>query len=169
MTNILTAAQAANFIRTEATDAILLQYLPLVDQYLKAATGHDWAADADIHSAAISAAGVLIVYWYDNPNAFGQAPSSLTASLVQLEAEALKYRKYEFVGCSGAGAILLPGARVGDKVITLTGVYGVSGNQSAAFENVVSVSDQIQQSSANDLSDNRYVVVVKNPADDVSA
>jgi hypothetical protein len=54
-------------------------------------------------------------------------------------------------------------------VITLTGVYGVDGDQGAAFEIVVSVADQIQQTSTSNLSDYRYVVVVKNPADDVSA
>ena len=169
MTNILTAAQAANFIRTEATDAIMLQYLPLVDQYLESATGHDWAVDGTIHPTAITAAGVLIVYWYDNPTAFGQTPTSLAAILVQLEAEALKYRKYEFAGASGAGAISIEGARKGDVVQSLVGVYGVSGSQTSKFESIVSVDGQLQQTDAADLSDNLYVVVLKHPADDVSA
>lgn len=169
MTNILTPAEAANFIRTDVNDAIMLQLVPLVDQFLLGATGHNWAADATKHNVAKTAAGILLTYWYDNPLAIGQAPESLTAALVQLEAEALKYRKYCFYGNSGAGGISVPGARVGDEVITLVGVYGVSGDQSVKFEAVVTVQDQLQQTDAGDLSDNQYVVVLKHPADDVSA
>lgn len=169
MTNILTPAQAANFIRTDVNDAIMLQLLPLVDEYLKDATGHDWTIDNPIHPTAITAAGVLIVHWYDNPTAVGTSPSTLSTTLVQLEAEALKYRKYEFAGASGAGAIAIQGARKGDIVKSLVGVYGVSGSQVSKFEAAVSVDDQLQQTEAADLSDNLYVVVLKHPADDVSA
>lgn len=169
MANILTAAEAANFLRTTTDDAVMLQFLPLVDTYLQQATGHDWTVDSDKHNTAKIAAGMLLTYWYDNPHAVGEAPVSLAAALVQLEAEALKYRKYEFGGLNGAGAVSIPGLRKGDGVITLTGVYGVSGDQSANFEATVSEDDQIEQTSASDLSDNLYVVVVKHPADDVSA
>lgn len=169
MTNILTDAQAANFIRTSATDAVMLQLLPLVDEYLKNATGHDWASDATKHNAAITAAGMLLTHWYDNPALIGQAPVTVRSTLVQLEAEALKYRKYEFAGINGAGGISVPGARQGDDVVKLIGTYGVSGDQSANFEGTVSEDDQIQQTSSNNLSDNLYVVVLKHPADDVSA
>lgn len=169
MTNILTAAQAANFIRSTADDVVMLQLSPLVDEYLKNASGHDWTMDTTKHPTAIMAAGMLLTYWYDNPSAIGQSPEALTALLVQLESEALKYRKYEFAGLSSAGAISIPGLRKGDVVITLTGVYGISGDQKSKFESIVSVDDQLQQTEAGDLSDNLYVVVVKHPADDVSA
>lgn len=169
MTNILTAAQAANFIRTEATDAVLLQLLPLVDDYISSATGHDWATDSPIHNKAITAAGMLITYWYDNPGMIGQAPATVRGTLMQLEAEALKYRKYKIGGSNGAGAISLAGARKGDLVKKLMGVYGVSGDQSAKFESIITVDDQIQQTNSADLSENLYVVVLKHPADDVSA
>jgi hypothetical protein len=169
MANILNAAEAANFIRSTTDDAVMLQLLPLADTYLSQATGHDWATDATKHNTAKMAAGVLLTYWYDNPNAIGQAPEALTALLVQLEAIALKYRKYLFEGLNTAGSIPLPGARAGDVVITLTGVYGVAGDQSAKFEATVSDDDQIEQTATDDLSDNQYVVVLKHPADDVSA
>lgn len=169
MTNILTPAEAANFIRTDVNDAVMLQLIPLVDQFLLSATGHDWTADATIHNAAKTAAGMLIVHWYDNPMAVGQAPESLSAALTQLEAEALKYRKSCFYGNAGVGGVSLPGARVGDVVITLVGVYGATGDQSAKFEAVVTVQDQIQQTNGADLSENQYVVVLKHPAEDVSA
>jgi hypothetical protein len=169
MTNVLTDAQAANFIRTDVTDAVMLQLLPLVDQYLLSATGHNWAADTNIHPSAITAAGMLVVFWYDNPGAFGQIPATVRGTLVQLEAEALKYRKYEFGGSSSANAISLTGARKGDQVIRLVGVYGVTGDQVSKFESVISEDGQIQQTNAADLSENLYVVVLKHPADDESA
>lgn len=166
---ILTDAQAANFLRTPITDAVMLQLMPLVDEYLRNATGHDWASDATIDKTAITAAGMLLTHWYDNPSLVGQAPAALAATLSQLEAKALDYRMYEFSGASGAGAVSLPGIRKGDVVQKLVGVYGVSGSQTSKFESIVSVAGQLQQIEAADLSDNRYVVVVKNPADEVSA
>lgn len=169
MANILTVAKAANFVRCAADDAVMVQFLPLVDAYLKHATGHDWAADASIDPSAELAAGMLLTYWYDNPHMVGQPPAALTASLVTLEAIALKYRKYEFDGLDGAGSIYLEGVRKGDVVVSVTGVYGVSGDQTASFESIVSDDDYFEQTSASDLSDNRYVVVLKRPLDDVSA
>lgn len=169
MTNILTDAQAANFIRSTVTDTVMLQLLPLVDEHLKNATGHDWATDTEKHKTAVTAAGMLLVYWYDNPGMIGQTPAAVSATLVQLEAEALKYRKYEFSGVSGVGAVSLPGARKGDVVQKLVGVYNVSGSQASKFESVVSVDGQLQQTEAADLSDNIYVVVLKHPVDEVSA
>lgn len=168
MTNVLTDAQAANFIRTEVSDAVMLQLLPLVDQFLLSATGHNWAADSEIHPSAITAAGMLITHWYDNPSAVGQAPSSVRSTLLQLEAEALKYRKYQFSGADSAGGIFLDGARKGDEVVRLIGVFGVTGDQSSMFESVLTADNQIQQTYGN-LSENQYVVVLKHPADDVSA
>lgn len=167
MTNILTPAEAANFIRSNETDAVMLQLLPLVDEYLYNATGHDWTVDVPIHPTAILAAGMVLVYWYDNPTWVGVPPATLTGPLVQLEAEALKYRKYEFAGRDGIGAISLPGARVGDEVITLVGVYGAEEDQSESFESVITVRGYIQQVDIEDLTDNLYVVVLKHPAEDV--
>jgi hypothetical protein len=165
MTNILTPTEGSQFVRTEATDAVMLALLPMVDEYLYNATGHEWNTDSTINPTAKLAAGMLLVSWYDNPGQVGQAVSG--APLVQLEAEALKYRKYQFEGRDGAGAISLPGAYTGDVVIKLIGVYGVSGSQTASFEATISEDGQIQQSSASDLSDNQYVAVLKHPAADV--
>ena len=168
MPTILTSQEAAHFVRTDADDPILQQWLPLVDQYLANATGHDWAQDTPVHPTAVAAAGILLVYWYDNPQEIGQSPAALAAALVQLEAESLKYRKYRFYGNNGAGGIAVSGAQVGDVVQKLVGVYGVSGDQTAPFETVVSVDNQLQQVSSADLSGNQYVVVVKHPAEDVA-
>lgn len=168
MPNVLSAQEAANFVRTSVSDAVMLQLLPLVDSYLLNATGHDWAADSTIHATAKTAAGILLVHWYDTPAAIGQTPAALSSTLVQLEAEALKFRKFHFEGRNGAGGVSLPGARVGDAVISLTGVYGVSGNQTSLFEAVISADDQIQQTSGGDHSQSQFVAVLKHPAEDVN-
>jgi hypothetical protein len=202
MTNILTAAEAANFVRTDATDPILLMLLPLVDDYILRATGRDWSADNVIHPMAKTAAGMLLALWYDNPQLVGTSSQGTANPLLQLEVEALKYRKYVFYGRNAAGGIhvtatnveevMLPEYRgpfwvpgnlssslilpqplrtppllVGDVVLKLTGVYGVSGDQHMKFENTISVAHYIQQTDGSDLSGNLYVMVVKNPADDV--
>jgi hypothetical protein len=169
MANILTAGEAANFIRSTADDAIMLQYLPLVDEYLKNASGHDWAADSTKDPTAKTAAGMLLTFWYDNPGMVGQPPASLTALLVQLEGKALKWRKYCFNGGNGAGSLSLPGARTGDAIISVTGVYLSTGDQHTAFETTISVDDCIQQVSASNLTDHQYVAILKHPADDLSA
>jgi hypothetical protein len=169
MANVLTAAEAANFLRTASTDAVMLQLLPLIDQYLLNATGHDWAADSSKHPTAKLAAGMVLVYWYDNPGLVGSPPETIMDQLVQLEAAAVSYRKYTFEGHNGAGAISLPGAREGDAVQKLVGVVGVDGDQSDSFEDAISETGQIQQTDEDDLSENQYVVVLKHPADDVSA
>jgi hypothetical protein len=168
---ILSPAEGANFVRTTSADAVMLQLLPLVDQYLFNATGHDWTADSTIHPTAKLAAGIVLVTWYDNPAMLGADPEGpgIAAALSQLEAEALKYRKYQFEGRNGAGAISLTGARDGDVVISLTGVDGVTGDQKAKFESTISEESQIQQTEIGDLSENEYVVVLKHPADDVRA
>ena len=67
MTNILTASEAAVVLRCEATDADMLALLPLVDSYIRNATGHDWAADSSIRAEAKSAARMLLVLWHENP------------------------------------------------------------------------------------------------------
>jgi hypothetical protein len=169
MSNILTAAQAANFIRTSVTDAVMLQLLPLVDDYIKNATGHDWASDANADNTAVVAAGMLLTFWYDNPSMVGQAPLAVRSTLMQLEAKAMNYRKYQFNGGSTSGSVALDESRIGDVVIKLIGVYGVSGDQSSKFESIITVDGQIQQTNSSDLSDNQYVVVLKHPAEDVSA
>ena len=157
MANILSTSEAATALRCETTDADMLALLPLVDSYIKNATGHDWAVDTSIRLEAKSAARMLLVLWHENPGMVNSGNSlgfGLSAALVQLEAIALRYR--EFAGIDGAGSIYLPGVEAGDTVATLTGLIGVTGDQSAAFETVISVDDQIQQISTSDLSEKYY-------------
>ena len=65
-----------------------------------------------------------------------------------------------FTGSNGAGACTLAGARVGDIVV---GVINETtpGDAAANFESVITVADQIQQSSASDLSAAKFNVLIK--------
>lgn len=64
-----------------------------------------------------------------------------------------------FTGRNGAGACTLTGAKVGDKVVLLANVTDGSEGK-AAFESTITVADQIQQSSASDLSAKKFVVLL---------
>jgi len=170
MANILTAQQAANALRVGTTEARMLDLLPQVDLYIQNATGRNWTQDTTKNVTAISAATMLLVMWFENPTMIGMEGGSshgLTSALAQLEAEALKYHKHVIAGGNGAGSIALPGANIGDDVISLVGIYGVSGSQVENFESEISVNGSIQQISGSDLSENIYVVIIKSPADDV--
>lgn len=93
MTNILTAAEAANVLRCLTTDALMLQLLPQVDDYIKMATGRDWTADTTIYPKAKAAAQMLLTMWHENPSMTGNAGAlqgGLSACLTQLEAQALE-------------------------------------------------------------------------------
>jgi len=157
MTNILTAAEAALVLRCEDDDARMVALLPQIDQHIMTGTGHAWQEDDPIHETAKAAARMLLVQWYEDPGMLigSQAMGfGLQACMTQLSALALRYR--EFRGRAGAGPILLSGARIGDKVKTLTGIAGVSGDRSADFEAVITVDEQIQQTATLDLSGNWY-------------
>lgn len=172
MTNILTPSEAANYLRTTSDDPTMLMLLPQVDAFIQRATGRDWTADNPINMIAKAAAGMLLVQWYDMPGMVGSdsvMSFGLTATLTQLEAEALKYRKYEFEGVNGVGSISLPIAREGDTIVKLIGVYGLSGNQSSLFESSISEECILQQTDGGDHSEHRFVIVLKSPADDVVA
>lgn len=66
-----------------------------------------------------------------------------------------------FDGRNGAGACTATGAVVGMKVLAVFGITGSAlGNAAASFETTVTVTDQIQQSAADNLSANDYVAIL---------
>ncbi|MHB9033132.1 MAG: head-tail connector protein, partial [Anaerolineae bacterium] len=89
---ILTDLEASLVLRCETSDVQMQYLLPLVDEYVKNATGHDWATDAPIHNSAKAAARMLLVMWYENPAMIAAGVNSLAfglqAALTQLEATA---------------------------------------------------------------------------------
>jgi hypothetical protein len=91
--NILTASEGSNVLRCSASDPELLALLPLVDAYLKNATGRDWTLDSTVRPEAKSAARMLLVRWHEDPGAMAAGSAlgfGLSACLVQLEALALQ-------------------------------------------------------------------------------
>jgi hypothetical protein len=157
MTYILTTTEASNVLRCSIDDSNMLALLPMVDGFIVQATGHDWAVDNPIREEAKSAARMLLVRWHEDPG--GMAAGSalgfgLSACLVQLEALALCYQ--EFFGRDGTGACVLSRATKGDTVSSLVGMIGATGDQSDDFEEVITVSREIQQISSADLSENVY-------------
>lgn len=159
MANILTAAEAAAVLRTEITDVVMTALLPQVDAYIASATGRNWANDDVIHESAKSAARMLLVLWHEDPGVLSGAGSAtmshgLTAALTQLEAEGRRYHR--FAGLNGSGSIPISDAAVGDGVLWVRGLRGVSGDQSAKFETAISANGYLQQVSGDDLSANWY-------------
>lgn len=159
MANILTTAEAANVLRCAETDANMIDLLPMVDGYIVRATGHDWTGDDPVAPEAKAAARMLLVRWHEDPGGMAAGAAlhhGLLAALSQLEGLALRYKR--FAGRNGAGAISVPGAQAGDTVTALIGLIGVTGDQSANFESVITIDGEIQQTATGDLSDYWYQV-----------
>jgi hypothetical protein len=69
-----------------------------------------------------------------------------------------------FAGHNNTGACTLTGATVGQRVLILARIDDAAGavttEQSAAFESTITVADQIQQTSASNLSAQKFLVVL---------
>jgi hypothetical protein len=62
-------------------------------------------------------------------------------------------------GAAAAGAVTLTGAKIGDKVLALINLTDAA-DGSGSFEATITVADQIQQSSASNLSTKKYLVLL---------
>lgn len=70
-------------------------------------------------------------------------------------------RRHWGVGAITSGPVSFPGAKIGDRVLDITGCFTVTGSCLTSdpmldFESVISVNGQIQQTSMGDLSVNTY-------------
>jgi hypothetical protein len=72
-------------------------------------------------------------------------------------------KRYLFTGRNGAGACTLTGAAVGDKVCGMVINETDVSDGSSGFEATITVVDQIQQSSASDLSTKKFSVMLIRP------
>ena len=170
MTHILTSTQAENALRVSSGDLRVADLLDQVDKIIERATGRDWTQDSPIHPIAVSAATMLLVQMFENPAMMGESTLNsfgLPHTLTALEAEALKYRKYRFEGLNGGGSICIHGAREGDTIVKLVGVYSSSGSQVSKFESAISEDNYLVQTSTENLDEHLYVIVLKSPADDI--
>ncbi len=72
-----------------------------------------------------------------------------------------KLKLISFDGRNGAGACTATGAVVGDLVLAVFGITdGALGAAGSNFESAITVVDQVQQSSASNLSANDYVALL---------
>ena|SRR5258708_5471628 len=63
-----------------------------------------------------------------------------------------------FTGSNGAGACTLTGANVGDNVEGIVRVDASPADNLANFESIISVANQIQQTSASNLSSQTFLI-----------
>jgi len=70
---ILTPQEAANVLRLVNPDDYpqLDILLPFVDDFIKTATGHDWAEDNPTDPTAKMLASALLARWFDDPGQMG--------------------------------------------------------------------------------------------------
>lgn len=70
---ILTQSEALDILRMNSSggSSALDIALAAIDEYLKEATGHDWAADDPIDAEAKAAATMMLVQWHENPGMIG--------------------------------------------------------------------------------------------------
>ena len=117
-----------------------------------AATTHVAAATASAAGKVELATSAETITGTDTARAI--TPAGLRATMQKL-------KTISFDGRSGAGACTAAGAVVGDLVLAVFGITnGALGAAGASFEGTITVIDQIQQSSASNLSANDYVAVL---------
>lgn len=91
---------------------------------------------------------------------FCQMSKAIGLQLVS-EMTVARTKLFAFTGRNAAGAITLTGAKVGDKVVGVADVAAGSVSAAASFESTITVADQIQQSSASNLSAVKYLVILE--------
>lgn len=96
--SILTLAEAAAVLKItpipddDNPDLVLNMALAGADDFIKTATGYDWAADTTIDPTAKMAASMLLVQFYENPAMTGSdmdLPYGVTSRIEQLRAKKL--------------------------------------------------------------------------------
>ena len=93
MRNILTPKEAFDILRLDGDASLYPQFniiLPAIDDYLKSATGKDWANETEVDPIAKMVASVLLVRWFEDPGMVGKVSDAGVISLIsQLHAKAI--------------------------------------------------------------------------------
>ena len=93
--------------------------------------------------------------------AIAGSDTSRAVTPANLLAVHMKMDVITFVGRNGAGACTATGLAVGDVILSVTGQVAADvGDKSSLFESTVTVINQIQQSSATDLSTKVYMAFI---------
>lgn len=116
---------------------------------------------AGLAALTTSATRAGLVELATNAEALTGTDTARAVTAANLRAVLTGIKTISFDGRSGAGACTATGAVAGMKVLGVFGITGGAlGNAAASFEATVTVNDQIQQSSASNLSANDYVAVL---------
>lgn len=116
---------------------------------------------ADTFSAAASATTAGNVELATDAEAKVATDTARAVTPANLAAMMLNVRVASFTGRNGAGACTLTGAAVGDRVVGVAGITaGSLGIVDSSFESTITVINQIQQSSASDLSTKGYLALL---------
>lgn len=111
--------------------------------------------------AAASATAAGIVELATDAEAVAGSSTALAVTPANVRAVMGKIKAISFNGVSAAGPCVATGAVVGDLVLAVFGITdGALGAADASFEAAVTVDDEIQQSSASNLSANDYVAIL---------
>lgn len=109
--------------------------------------------------ASATAKGIIELATDAEAQAVADAERAVTAH--GLGATLARLELIAFSGRNLAGECTATGLKVNDVIFSVTGVVAADvGDQSALFESIVSVADQIQQVSATDLSTKVYHALV---------
>lgn len=116
----------------------------------------------DSLGAAASATGAGLVELATDAEAKAGSSTALATTPANVASMFAGLKFITVHGRNGAGAITATGAVVGDVVIGVAGLTtGALGAATASFESAITVVNQIQQSSASNLSANDYLVVLR--------
>jgi hypothetical protein len=113
------------------------------------------------HVAAASATAQGKVELATDAEAITGTDTARAVTAANLRAVFGKLKMISFDGRNGAGACTATGAVIGDLVLAVFGITGGAlGAAGASFQATITVADQIQQSSASNLSANDYVALL---------
>lgn len=77
MANILTTDEAANVLRCETDDPVMLILLGIIDAHINDLTNRDWTLDHPINPIARDAAITLLIRRHEDPGGMGQLPATV--------------------------------------------------------------------------------------------
>lgn len=116
----------------------------------------------DSLGAAASATGAGLVELATDAEAKAGSSTALATTPANVASMFSGLKFITAAGRTGAGAITLTGAVVGDVVIGVAGLSaGALGAAMSSFESAITVVNQVQQSSASNLSANNYLFVLR--------
>lgn len=116
---------------------------------------------ANIQAKVATATAKGIVELATSAEVIAGSDTDRATTAAGVHAKLIKFNFLSFTGSSSSGACSIAGVKVSDLVVSVTGVVAAdNGDQSALFESVITVADQIQQVSTGNLSSKQYLAAI---------